>query len=220
MKIVSMNVAQPREIEWKGMKFETGIFKEPLEHRAMMRQLNLDGDRQADLSVHGGADKAVYVYPAEHYEFWRQEVPGRTLPWGMFGENLTTEGLVEDQIRIGDHLSIGSAVVMVTQPRTPCFKLAAKFGSDDMIARFLLSKRSGFYLSVLAEGEVGAGDTIEIIHRDPGAVTVADINRLYVSDKHNRGLLERAIQLHALPLGWRQHFVRRLEEARSEELAG
>jgi MOSC domain-containing protein YiiM len=212
MKIVSINVAQPREVEWKGMKFETGIFKEPVEHRVRMRQLNLDGDRQADLTVHGGADKAVYVYPGEHYEFWQREFPDREFPRGMFGENLTTEGLLENEIRIGDQLRIGSAVAMVTQPRVPCFKLAAKFGRDDILSRFLMSGRSGFYLSVLAECEVGAGDEIEIVHRDPAGVTVADINRLYVSDKHNRELLDRAIQLHALPQGWREHFARRREE--------
>jgi MOSC domain-containing protein YiiM len=219
MKIVSINVALPREIEWKGMKFATGICKEPVGRRVTMRRLNLDGDRQADLAVHGGADKAVYVYPFEHYEFWRQEFPGRDLPWGMFGENLTTEGLLEDQIRIGDQLRIGSALAMVTQPRTPCFKLAAKFASDDMIAKFLFSGRSGFYLSVLAEGEAGPGDAIEIVQRDAAEVTVADINRLYVFQKQNRALLERALQLAALPAGWRRHFTQRLEEARSASVA-
>lgn len=219
MKIISINVAQPREIQWKAMRFASGIFKEPIEGRVRMRRLNLDGDRQADLAVHGGPEKAVYVYPSEHYQFWRGEFPGRDLPWGMFGENLTTEGLLEDQIRIGDQLRIGSAVAMVTQPRTPCFKLAAKFASDDMIAKFLFSRRSGFYLSVLAEGEAGPGDAIELVQRDPAAVTVADINRLYVFEKHNQALLERAIQLPALPLGWRQHFVQRLQEARSETVA-
>src|SRR5690242_7923595 len=158
-----------------------------------MRTLNLDGDRQADLSVHGGPDKAVYVYPTEHYPYWSRELPGLDLPWGMFGENLTTEGLREEAVLIGDRLRVGTAELVVTQPRMPCYKLGIKFGRDDMVRRFLDSGRSGFYCAVLREGEVGAGDAIECLDRDPHQVSVADIHRLYLSDRANLELLERAI---------------------------
>ncbi len=214
MRVVSINVAQPREVEWKGMLVSTGIFKEPVAGRLLLRRLNLEGDRQADLAVHGGPEKAAYGYPAEHYDFWRRELPGvLDWGWGKFGENFTTEGATEDELRIGDVLRVGSARVMVTQPRTPCYKLAMKFGRDDMIKRFLESARSGFYFSVVEEGEVGAGDVFERLTSDPASLSVADVNRLYVRDKGNRELLQRAIQLKALPEGWRNHFARRLQGA-------
>src|SRR5919109_1030211 len=152
-KILSVNVSLPKEIDFDRQKVTTGIFKEPVEGRVMMRTLNLDGDRQADLSVHGGPEKAVYVYPSEHYEFWKRELPDMELPWGMFGENLTTTGLFETEVNIGDRFRVGAAEVMVTQPRMPCYKLGIRFGRVDIIKRFLISERSGFYLSVLKEGE-------------------------------------------------------------------
>src|SRR6266478_2351379 len=158
MKVVSVNLGLPRTVQWKGKAVSTGIFKEPVSGRVALRSLDFDGDRQADLSVHGGPSKAVYVYPAEHYAYWRQELPDMTLPWGMFGENLTTEGLQEDTLQIGDRFRIGSTEVVVTQPRMPCFKLGLRFGRDDMVKRFLASFRTGFYFSVAAEGEVAAGD--------------------------------------------------------------
>jgi len=166
MKVLSVNVALPRLIAWKGQTFNTGIFKEPVDGAVVMRQLDFDGDRQADLSVHGGPYKAVYAYPSEHYEFWRKELPEMELPWGQFGENLTTEGLNEEDTHIGDVLRIGKATVQVTQPRLPCFKLAAKFQRDDILKRFLQSGRSGFYLSVIEEGLVAAGDAIERVQED------------------------------------------------------
>lgn len=206
MKLISVNVGLPRTIIWKGRPVTTGIFKEPVEGPVMLRRLNLAGDKQADLSVHGGLGKAAYVYPAEHYVYWQQEFPGMQLPWGMFGENLTTQGLLEEVIHIGDRLRIGLAEVMVTEPRMPCYKLALKFGRDDIIKRFLQSGRSGFYLAVLQEGEVKAGDPIKIIQRDPHQVTVADIVRLYVQEKDNLELLRRAVQVEALSAGWRDYF--------------
>ena len=157
MKLISLNVARPHLTVYKGATINTGIFKKPVSGRIALRTLNLDGDQQADLSVHGGPNKAVYAYPSEHYEYWRQELPEMDLPWGTFGENFTTEGLGEDELHIGDRFRIGSAVVMVRQPRMPCYKLAAKFQRDDMIERFLRSGRSGFYFSVEQEGEVDAG---------------------------------------------------------------
>src|ERR1044072_7317644 len=157
MKIISLNVGLPREIVYKDRRIVTGIFKEPVEGRIRARKLNLDGDRQADLKVHGGPEKAVYVYPSEHYDFWKSELPDMDLPWGMFGENFTTTGLLETEVHIGDRFRIGTAELMVTQPRMPCYKLGIRFGRDDIIKRFLASERTGFYSSVLKEGEVGAG---------------------------------------------------------------
>src|SRR5690348_6859690 len=165
-KIISINVGLPRIVMSDGKPVSTGIFKEPVAGRVMLRTLNLDGDRQADLSVHGGPSKAVYVYPAEHYDFWKSELPEMNLPWGMFGENFTTTGLLETEINIGDKFRIATAEVMVTQPRMPCYKLGLKFGRPDIIKRFLQSERTGFYLAVLKEGEVGAGDEFEPLARD------------------------------------------------------
>lgn len=212
MKIISVNVGLPREVLWKGRTVTTGIFKEPVEGHIMVRELNLDGDHQADLSVHGGPDKAVYAYPAEHYDYWRGELPDMNLAWGTFGENLTTEGLLEGKVNVGDRFRIGSAVLMVTQPRMPCYKLGVKFGRDDIVKRFLRSKRTGFYFSVLEEGKVGAGDAIEFISRDENKVTVADITRLYVSERNNLEMLHRAVHVEALPEGWRGYFRHQIEK--------
>src|SRR5262249_6679538 len=156
------------------------IFKAPVFGRVALRPLNFDGDRQADLAVHGGPDKAAYVYPAEHYGFWRREFPDMALPWGMFGENLTTEGLEqEDTIQLGDRLRIGSAEVAVTQPRLPCYKLGLKFGRDDMVKRFLASARTGFYVKVVTEGDIAAGDPIVPVERARASVPVSEVTRLY-----------------------------------------
>ena len=164
MRVVSVNVGLPREVVWKGRTVSTGIFKEPVAGRVMVRQLNLDGDRQADLTVHGGPEKAIYVYPAEYYAYWRKEFPDINLPFGMFGENFTVEGL-DERVNIGDQFSIGSTKVMVTQPRLPCYKLGIKFQRDDILKRFLNSGLTGFYLSVLQEGEVEAGDLVSHVSR-------------------------------------------------------
>ena len=214
MKTLSINVGLPRLVMRNGEPVSTGIFKEPVPGRVMLRTLNLDGDRQADLSVHGGPEKAVYVYPSEHYVFWKQELPEMDLPWGMFGENFTTEGLFETEINIGDRFRIGSAEVMVTQPRMPCYKLGIRFGRTDILKRFLASERSGFYCSVLKEGEVGVGDEFESIDRNSSGVRVVDVTRLYSSDKHNIGLLRRAIETEALPDSWRDYFRKRIEGPR------
>jgi MOSC domain-containing protein YiiM len=211
MKLISLNVGRPRLVISNGQSVSTGIFKKPVEGRVMLRRLNLDGDRQADLSVHGGVTKAVYAYPVEHYDYWRSELPEMRLPFGMFGENLTTEGLSEGGVNIGDQFRIGSAEVMVTEPRMPCYKLGIKFGRTDIIRRFLASGRSGFYFSVLKEGEVGAGDDIELIHRDGNNVTISDIVRLYVHEKDDLVTLRRAVAVEALPAKWRDHFQERIE---------
>jgi len=214
LKIISLNVGLPRLVLRGEEPVSTGIFKEPVAGRVMMRTLNLDGDRQADLSVHGGPEKAVYVYPAEHYEFWKRELPEMNLPWGMFGENFTTTGLRETEINIADRFRIGGAEVRVTQPRLPCYKLGIRFGRSDIIKRFLISERTGFYLSVLREGEVGVGDEWELIERDRHDVRVSDLTRLYARDKHNVELMRRAIEVEALPESWREYFRGRLEKLR------
>jgi MOSC domain-containing protein YiiM len=210
LKIISLNVARPRLALYKGTTINTGIFKQPVFGPVALRTLNLDGDRQADLSVHGGPNKAVYGYPSEHYPFWRQELPDMNLPWGMFGENFTTEGLHESDLHIGDRLQIGTAVLMIRQPRIPCYKLAAKFQRDDMLERFLTSGRSGFYFSVEKEGRVAAGDSFEFLTRAEDAITIAEMNRILASDRYNRPLLEKAIATLALPEDWREYFEERL----------
>jgi MOSC domain-containing protein YiiM len=211
VKLVSLNVARPRLVLYGGASVSTGIFKTPVSGPVALRTLNLDGDRQADLAVHGGVYKAVYAYPSEHYEFWARELPGIDLPWGMFGENFSSEGLREDELHIGDRLRIGSATVVVRQPRMPCYKLAIKFQRDDMIERFLRSGRSGFYFSVEQEGEVQEGDSFEFVSRDGGGITIPEMNRLFFHDKYDRGLLQKAIASSALPESWREYFLPRLK---------
>jgi MOSC domain-containing protein YiiM len=210
MKLLSLNVARPRLIVYKGATINTGIFKHPVSERVALRTLNLDGDRQADLSVHGGPYKAVYAYPSEHYEYWRKELPEDDLLWGMFGENFTTEGVAEDDLHVGDRYQIGSSIVMVRQPRVPCYKLAAKFKRDEILQQFLLSGRSGFYLSVEQEGEVGPGDSFELLSREASAVTISEVNLLFFKDKYNRNLLQKAVTTAALPDEWREYFRPRL----------
>jgi len=199
---------------YKGATINTAIFKKPVTGRIILRTLNLEGDRQADLSVHGGPNKAVYGYASEHYEFWRQELPDAKLPWGAFGENFTTEGLREEELHVGDRFRVGSATLMVRQPRMPCYKLAAKFQRDDMIEKFLGSGRSGFYFSVEAEGEVGEGDSFELVSRNDDGITIAEMNRLFVREKYNRDLLQKATATAALPEDWREYFLPRLNDSR------
>jgi MOSC domain-containing protein YiiM len=212
MRIISLNVGLPRLVLRNGEPVSTGIFKEPSPERRMLRTLNLDGDRQADLSVHGGQFKAVYAYPSEHYEFWKSEFPEMELPWGFFGENFTTEGLSETSVKVGDKFRIGEAIVIATQPRLPCFKLGIRFGRTDIIKRFLQSRRTGFYFAVLQEGEVGPGDEIQLIEADKHNITIHDITQLYISEKDNMELLGRALEVEALPESWRNHFRKRLAE--------
>jgi MOSC domain-containing protein YiiM len=212
MKILSVNVGLPREVTWQGKIVTTGIFKEPVQGRVMMRALNLDGDQQADLTVHGGVSKAVYLYPSEHYGYWRTELPKMDLPYGMFGENFTTEGLRENTIYIGDRFRIGETEVMVTEPRMPCYKLGVKFGRADIIKRFLASRRTGFYFAVMREGMVGAGDAVELVGCEQQEISVADITRLYAFDKDDVKGLCRAIQVDALPQSWKGYFQHQLKK--------
>ena len=211
MKLLSLNVGLPRIVEYNGEPVATGIFKGPAPGPVMLRTLNLDGDRQADLSVHGGLTKAVYAYPSEHYEFWKKELPEMKLPYGMFGENFTTQGLFEDGVNVGDRFRVGKAEVMVSEPRLPCFKLGIKFGRADIIKRFLQSRRTGFYFAVLKEGEVKAGDEIELLSRDENDITIADITRLYAFEKGDLETMRRVVKLGALSESWREYFLQRLQ---------
>jgi MOSC domain-containing protein YiiM len=212
MRVVSLNVGLPREVEWHGQTVRTSVFKTPADRRLHVTTLNFEGDEQSDLSVHGGVDKAVYAYPSEHYAYWRQELPQADLPWGVFGENLTVEGFLEEDVRIGDRFRVGSAEFVVTQPRMPCFKLGIRFGRPDILKRFLHSGRTGFYFAVVLEGEVGAGDSIERIARADEGLTVADVVNLYTVDSENQELLRRATLSSALPENWRDYFRKRLWE--------
>lgn len=210
MKIISVNVGLPREILHDGRMIRSGIFKTPVAGRVRVKALNIDGDQQADLTVHGGPSKAIYAYPSEHYEFWRKQLPEVELPWGSFGENLDTAGIVEKEINIGDRLCIGSVELIVTEPRLPCYKLNAKFAREDMVKRFLRSRRTGFYLSVARDGEIGAGDLIRFLSRDETRVSVADVTRLYAFDHNDLAGMRRAAEVKALPDSWRNYFTERV----------
>lgn len=177
MKVLSVCVGLPRIVEYRGEPISTGIYKEPVAGRVAVNEFNLAGDAQADLRVHGGYSKAVYVYPSEHYEFWRKELPETDLPFGIFGENLTTTGLLETNVNVGDRLKIGTAQFIVTQPRQPCFKLGIRFSRADIIKRFAKSGRSGFYLAIEKTGELGAGDEIEFLSREANQPSIFEIVR-------------------------------------------
>jgi len=208
LTVVSLNVGQTRIVTFEGRAMKTGIFKKPVDGRRMLRLDNVEGDQQADLRVHGGTDKAVYGYPAEHYEYWKTLLVDMPSESGAFGENLTTAGLTENSLHISDHFQVGNAVLRVTQPRIPCLKLAARFRRSDMIDLFHRSGRSGFYFAVVEEGGLGAGDAIELKHRDTKAVTVADVNRLYL-DKGDPELLDRVLDVPTLAGSMRRHFEKR-----------
>lgn len=210
MHIASVNVGLPREITWGNEVVRTGIFKQPVDGRVVLRRLNLEGDAQADLSAHGGPDKAVYAYPAENYDYWREQLPGRELPIGIFGENLTLAGLTEDAACIGDELRIGTARLVITQPRLPCFKLGIRFDDPAIVPRFLASNRPGFYLAVLEEGEIAAGDAVERVHEDENRLTVVELLRLMIHDKTNLELMRRALRVRHLAAILRQKFESRL----------
>jgi MOSC domain-containing protein YiiM len=215
MNILSVNVGKPQDHEWRGLLVRTAIFKSPVEGTVAVRKLDLAGDAQADLTVHGGADKAVYAYPHEHYSYWQSHLAGYALTPGNFGENLTLSGLTEENIHIGDQVQIGTALFTVTQPRTPCYKLGVRFNREDMTKRFYESRRFGFYLRVLREGSLQAGDALTVVGRDPNAVSVKDVIRLFTGDSRDRALLDRALKLTTLPVGWHGALRERLEGHRS-----
>ena len=211
MKVVSVNVGLPKTVQWRDQPVTTGIFKSPVEGPVALRKHNLDGDQQADLSVHGGPTKAVYVYPIQHYTYWRGELPDVDFGWGHFGENFTVEGLDEDSICLGDEFSVGSRRVVGTGPPKPCFKLGVRFDRADMPKRFLKSQRTGFYFGVVEEGEVQAGDALELLSKHPDALSVADVTSLYTTDRGNVAFLKKAIAASALPESWTGYFEHQLE---------
>jgi MOSC domain-containing protein YiiM len=211
-RLVSINVGLPREVTFRGKVTRTSIWKAPVEGRVRVIGHNLEGDRQSDLSVHGGPDKAVYVYPSEHYAFWQQQSPDREFAWGNFGENFTSEGLLEDQVRVGDRLRAGTAEFVVTQPRLPCFKLGIRFGRPTMEKRFLQSRRTGFYLGVVSEGEVGAGDAIEWVPNPGDSFSILELVDLYTSQPAEEALLRRALAIPDLSSAWKNHFRWRLRQ--------
>ena len=210
MRVLSVNAGLPREVTWRGKPVTTGIYKEAVDGRVPVRRLNLDGDRQADLRVHGGPDKAVYAYPSEFYELWSRERPELELGPGTFGENLTTEGLVDTELSVGDRFRVGTAELVVTQPRLPCFKLGIRMGRDAFVTEFLERGLLGFYLAVAREGDIAAGDPIVEVARDPRGFRVTEVARLFARDRDDVEGLRRAAALDVLPESWRDHFARRL----------
>jgi len=210
MHIVSINAGRPRDVFWKDRVVSTAIFKEPVDGPVAVRRHNLAGDGQADLTVHGGAAKAVCAYAVSHYAYWREVLPGVELPWGKFGENLTDD-FNEHEIRVGDEFSAGTARLMATQPRLPCFKLQVRFGRDDILERFLESGRTGVYFAVLEEGMIRAGDPIERVRSDSTSITIAEATQLYLEEAPDESLLRRGLGAAALPDSWRRRFTRKLD---------
>jgi len=209
-EILFVNLTVPKTLRVAGQDVPTGIFKEPVPGRVLAGALGLAGDSQADRTVHGGLEKAVYLYPFEHYPFWKEDLGRDDLSPGFFGENFTTSGLTEENVSIGDAFRVGSAIVQVTSPRSPCFKLAAKVGSPVFLRRFLESGRLGFYLRVLEEGDVGAGDSIDRVFEEPHGLTVARMIRLLYDERDDIEGIERALRIRSLDPGMRGHLQDRL----------
>lgn len=212
MRVVSVNVGEPRPVTYRGKTVQTGIWKHPVEGRVAIVGDNLVGDRQADLRVHGGRDKAIYGYPSEHYPWWSEQLPDADLSWGAFGENLTLEGMLEDRVRVGERFRVGGAELMITQPRTPCFKLGIKFARPRIVKEFLRSERSGFYFAIVRPGDIAAGDAIERVHAEPESMTITELVRLSVADAIDAATLRRAIALPGLAAAWREAFAQQLGE--------
>jgi len=212
-RLLSVNVSFPKEILYKNKTVTTGIFKEPVKSRIKVNKLNLEGDGQADLIGHGGMFRAVYVYSYDNYAYWANELNRNDFKFGQFGENFTVEGMLDDDIHVGDRFRIGTTLFEVTQPRVPCFKLAIKMDVEDFYSQILSSGRLGFYLRVLEEGEVGAEDVIEKVHEDPLAMTIQEVNSLMYFDKNNFNGMNNALKIKALSPGWRNTFEERLAKA-------
>lgn len=210
MKLLSVNIAQPREVEYSGRRVSTGIFKQPVHGALMLHQEGLEGDAQADLSVHGGVDKAAYAYPIEHYAYWQQQLGREAFPHGQFGETLTIEGLLETDVAIGDRLRIGEALLEVSQPRTPCFKLGIKMGRKEFPKEFQDSGRVGFYMRVIEPGHLCAGDAIEVVSRYTPRHTVNELWRWSHLDKDDHSAALAATRLEPLAKSWKEKFAKRL----------
>ena len=211
MRLITVSVGLPKVVQTENEGLvTTAIFKEQVDGPVKVNELNLEGDAQADLRVHGGWSKAVYVYPVEHYEFWRSELPEMQLGNSQFGENLTVEGLLETDVFIGDRLKIGTAEFVVTEPRLPCYKLGIRFGRKDILRRFLQSRRTGFYLAVTRTGDIAAGEAIEILSKDENRVSIHDVVRVWVEDKHDSETMSRALNVDAFPEKWKEPFRDRI----------
>ena len=214
MKLLSVNVSLPREITVKGKTVRTGIFKEPVNRRVQVKTLNIDGDGQADLIGHGGEIRAVLVYSFENHAYWATELHRADLSFGQFGENFTVEGMLDDEIHVGDRFRIGTAVFEVTQPRVPCYKLAIKMETEGFYNQLLRHGRPGFYFRVLEEGEIGAGDAIERISVHPVEMTVRQMSNLLYFEKDDLDGARNALRIQALSPGWRHSFETRLAKAK------
>ena len=207
MKVLSVHVGSLQEMLRNGKKIQTGIFKQPTEGPIEVKRLGLEGDQQANKKLHGGIYKAICVYPSEHYDLWKEELGKPDLSFGDFGENLTTVGLMEGDIRLGDRLRIGSVEIVVTQPREPCITLNARLDTKDLSARICKSGRSGFYFSVMKEGIIKNGDSIEYINRDENRVTVSDFNRIINGEPEIADIVFRASKIDALPSRLKSQFL-------------
>ncbi|QDX92300.1 MOSC domain-containing protein [Brevibacillus laterosporus] len=208
-RILSVNVGQPQVLSYKEQEVVTGICKQPVTGPLYLSKTQLQGDAQADLKYHGGVDKAVCVYAAEHYPYWEKTL-GRSMPVSAFGENLTIEGLLEDEVCIGDIYQIGDAVVQVTQPRQPCHKLAKRYDVNDLAVQVQDTGYTGFYLRVLQEGEISQEDPMTLIEKDPHGVTIAFANQIMHRDKKNKQAIKRILMVEALSASWRLSFTKRL----------
>jgi MOSC domain-containing protein YiiM len=214
MRVISVNISLPKPVEFRGQTVSTSIFKEPVGSRILVRRLSLEGDWQADLRYHGGHNKAVYAYPYEHYAWWSRELSRDDLRPGQFGENLTLDGLTEDTVRLGDIYRVGTALLQATQPRYPCFKLGIKMGDPRFPKRFLATGRTGFYLRVTQEGEVGAGDAVELVEKSD-SLTIRELWHLVLVDKGNIEGARRALLCPTLAPEWREPLEERLNQAAS-----
>ena len=212
LKVVSLNVGLPRSVRWKNRTVMTGIYKEPVAGPVLARRLNLDGDRQADLTVHGGAEKAIYAYPAEHYAPWQRELSETALSWGAFGENLTTSGLIESDVLIGERFEVGNVILIVTQPRQPCYKLGIKLGRADIGRLFVQSRRTGWYFAVQREGQITAGDKIVRLNQPRDSLSVAAVADLLFAKEPNSAHLRIAARLPTLAEGLRGYFQEQLDK--------
>lgn len=213
MELLSVNVGLPQVVPYKNKTATTGIFKKPVQGRVMLRRHNLDGDGQADLDNHGGIDKAVYVYDWEYYNYWQSVLGRNDFVFGQFGENFTVTGMLDHQVHIGDVFRIGEATVEVTQPRVPCYKLGIRMEIPDFPKQFLTSRRIGFYLRVLEEGKVGAGDKIERIKLDPSQMTVETVCHLLYFESDNVSAMQKVVEIEALSSGWRDSFFQKLQRS-------
>ena len=220
MKLLSVNVSLPKEIESKGKTVRTGIFKEPVQGRVKVKSLNIEGDGQADLVGHGGEFRAVYVYSFDNYAYWEHELDRSDFKFGQFGENFTVEGMLDENVHVGDRFRIGSGLFEVTQPRVPCYKLAIKMGIEGFYSQILESGRLGFYFRVLEEGEVGVGDTIERIKLDPVGLNIVEANKLMYFDKDNLDGAKKSLAIEAFSPGWKATFEGRISKAKLSTITG